>query len=37
MKEKKSRLELLYCEKIKKLKEQGIYIDLEELINKYYI
>ena len=37
IKEKKSRLELLYCEKIKNLKEQGIYIDLEELINKYYI
>ena len=34
--EKKSRLILLYNQKIEKLKKSNIYIDIEELINKYY-
>lgn len=37
VKEKKSRLILLYKEKIEKLKANDIYIDFEELINKYYL
>ena len=36
-KEKKARLTLLYKEKMEKLKENDIYIDFEELINKYYL
>lgn len=37
VKEKKSRLILLYKEKIEKLKANDIYIDFEELVNKYYL
>ena len=37
IKEKKSRLILLYNQKIEKLKTNDIYIDFEELINKYYL
>lgn len=37
IKEKKSRLILLYNQKIKNLKANDIYIDFEELINKYYL
>lgn len=37
MEEKKSRLTLLYNEKIEKLKSNDIHIDFEELINKYYL
>lgn len=36
-KEKKKRLELLYNEKIKKLKANNISIDFEELMNQYYL
>lgn len=36
-KEKKSRLILLYNQKVEKLRENDIYIDFEELINKYYL
>lgn len=37
IKEKKSRLILLYNKKIEKLITNNIYIDFEELINKYYL
>ena len=37
IKEKKDRLKILYQEKIKKLNKVGIFIEFEDLINKYYI
>lgn len=37
IKEKRTRLALLYNSKIKRLNDNKIYIDFEELINNYYI
>ena len=37
IKEKRTRLTLLYNSKIKRLNDNKIYIDFEELINNYYI
>ena len=37
LRKKKDRLKILYQEKIKKLNKVGIFIEFEDLINKYYI